>query len=147
MKLRLGGIRRVVESLMVDDCTIYRDLHGTEDNEFDSDTGLYAPAESGGNPGLDDARPIYNGPCMFSVLNMPGVVTEGGIVVQEAVYQASILIASSPVLAEDVLTLNRIHDEGDQSLANKSFLIRGQLNSTYPASRRFYMVAYEPVPQ
>lgn len=102
------GLRRVIESEMVDNCSIQRDQAGTDDDTIDQTTGLLTPPVS-------DTQLIYSGPAMVYPFSASyGSAPEGDRIISDKDYMVRIPLAPSLPLEPDVPLV------GDSVIINKS---------------------------
>lgn len=129
MKIPLKGVRRVVESLFVDNCAIRADIEGKKNEAWNEDTGRYfRPPE--------DPATIYSGPCMVSRIQAspteegasPGLLTS---------YWVSIPFEPEPnIPLLSHLEITAVGPESDLLLVGQVFRIVEVVVSTYQANRR-----------
>lgn len=134
MKIPLKKIRTIVEGLtMRDECLITRDPELTTDDEWDEDTGSYAPPDG-------DHDEIYAGPASFypfSAITQDG--ERGGEDIAETRYWVAIPVESNVICQpEDQITCTAVDEEdGDPTLVDQVFVVDSQEFVTLASSRRF----------
>lgn len=146
MKIDLEGAKDIVNSLMVDLCTIQRFARPDVDVDlFNETTGVYT------EPMSPDGYPImlYEGGCnVFNRRFQGGTSQIGGGAFQENEYWMDIPLDGAPKLEpRDIVTIVAVHAGGDDTLVNTQFHIIEDLAGTYLVAKKMRMTRIVAVPQ
>jgi len=137
MKINLKSIRKVVEGLLADTCTIVRPSDPTAEELWDEASGTYTqrflPAEL-----------IYSGPCLVAAGGGSFMSQKGGVSYQVMPYTLSLPEGSGPVHPEDLVSITS--SESSPQLVDKTFYVDDDAGGTYSVTYIVHMHARMKVP-
>lgn len=124
----LGPLRLLIESRMIDTCTITRDPEGSGDDVLDQNTGALTPQAG-------DESTVYTGACLLypAGRRQESQFTEGSRAVSEHSYDLRIPWDAAEPDVGDVVTLSV--STHDPTLVGRPLRVRSVARSTLLTSR------------